>query len=368
MQNFVNKLEKLKKQNLYRQPKLMERGDNENIISFCSNDYLGLSQNPEIKQAAIEAINQYGFGATSSRYINSNNKLHSALEKKLAELKNCDDAIIFGSGYLTAIGVIPALVGRNDLIIADKLIHSSLIDGAKLSGAKLLRFHHNDVQHCQELLNKNRQEGQQCLIITETIFSMDGDLGRVDELLELAAKFDALLISDSAHCLSIASPLDKNHHQRHLKLGTLSKAVGGYGGYVCADAMLIDYLRNFAKSAIYSTALPPSVLAGNLKALEIIEQDHKNGGQLAKQALANADYFSSLLKLDKAQSAIVPIIIGDAQKTVEIAQAVKKQGFLISAIRPPTVELGKSRLRITFSALHKKQDIEKLAAIIAKTL
>jgi len=365
---FETKIEDLKAQNIYRSLRISDvlnhtqiRQNDKEFISFCSNDYLGLSQNSEVKKAAISAIEKYGFGAGSSRYISGNNSLYQKLENHLAKIKNCEDAIVFGSGYLSGVSTIAALAHKSDLIIADKLIHSCLIDGAKLSGAKLLRFNHNDIAHAQKILENNRKKYQKCLIITETVFSMDGDLGKLPELLDLALKFGCLIVSDDAHGLGIIKHnFPEKFADLHLQIGTLSKAVGGYGGYVCGSKTTIDYLRNFAKSAIYSTALPPAILAGNLQALEIIENDKKLGAK----TLENAQYFCELLNLEKPQSAIVVLIIGDAKKTLEMAQSLEKSGFLISAIRPPTVEKGKSRLRITFNSNHKKSDIEALAKLL----
>jgi 8-amino-7-oxononanoate synthase len=357
MNFFKSKLDDLKKNNLHRQPKKPVHDK----ISFCSNDYLCLSQNNDVKEAVINATKTYGAGSTSSRYISTNHDLNEQLEESLADLKNTDDAVIFGSGYLAGTSTIAALAQKNDLIIADKLIHSCLIDGAKLSGAKMLRFRHNDIKHAEEILTKNRDKYSKCLIITETVFSMDGDLGKVKELLELSLKFDCLMISDDAHGIGIVKiNLDKLGAKNYLQMGTLSKGVGGYGGYVCGSNMMIDYLRNFAKSAIYSTALPPGTLAGNLKSIEIIKKDTT----LAKKALQNANYFCELMDINEAKSCIVVVIIGDAQETVDLSKQILNKGYLVSAIRPPTVEIGKSRLRITFSANDEKSDILKLATAI----
>ncbi len=353
-QHFQEKLLNLKAKNLYRAPKQ----NNGELLNFCSNDYLGLAKNKAVKNVAIKAIEQYGVGAKASRYVFSDNSFAQKLETKLANLKECDAAIALGSGYLSGVGVIPALVGKGDLIIADKLIHSSLIDGCKLSGAKLVRFRHNDLKHCQILLKEKQSTGK-CLIITETVFSMDGDLGKVDELLALAKKYNCLILTDDAHGLGTIKPKYQKHDY-HLQCGTLSKAAGSYGGYVCGSNLMIDYLRNFTKPAIYSTALPASVLAANLKAIEIIARDQK----LGKKALENAEYFCDLIGFAKPESTIVPIIIGDTAKALAISQKLKQNGFLISAIRPPTVKAGKSRLRITFCADHKKNDIKKLAELI----
>jgi 8-amino-7-oxononanoate synthase len=373
MNFYSSALQNLKEKNLYRQ--LVEsdvvgavtvRRGKKKFISFSSNDYLGLSQNSEVKKSAIAAIEKFGLGAGASRYITGNNSLYTKLEKEIACMKNCDEAIVFSSGYAAAIGVIPALVGEGDLIIADRLIHSSLIDGAKLSGARLLRFLHNDVAHCKKILEENRLKFKKCLIITETVFSMDGDVGRISELLELAKNFDCLFLSDAAHDLWIRpSPQPSptlatlGGEGVVLQLGTLSKSVGTLGGYVAGDKILIEYLRNFAKSAIYSTALPPAVLAASIASLKIISK--KN---LGKKSLKNAEYFCDLMNLPKPESAIVVIIIGENKKTLEIAKKIADQGFLISAIRPPTVESGKARLRITFSSKHKKAQIKKLAEIL----
>ena len=402
-------LENLQEKNLYRSltesdsidSTTIQRG-NKKYISFSCNDFLGLSHHKKIKQAAIKAIEKYGLGARASRYVTGNNGLYTKLEKAIADFKNCEDAMVFSSGYAGAIGVIPALVGEGDLIVADKLIHSSLIDGAKLSQARLMRFLHNDILQARNILVENRAKFKKCIIITETVFSMDGDLGDIEGLLKLAREFDAILISDDAHGLwmkgheRVDGVTNSIQHQsgvtnsiqhrvqhqssatrsalelggvcnsaytfmpsNHIQMGTLSKAIGSLGGYVAADKVTIDYLRNFAKSQIYSTALPPAVLAASLAAIKIISK--KN---LGKKALENAQYFCELMNLPKPLSAIVVIIIGDNKKVLTIAANIKAKGFLVSAIRPPTVEVEKSRLRLTFSAEHKKSDIKKLVEVL----
>ncbi len=390
MNFYADAIESLKEKTLYR--KLVESDVTyKNLISFASNDYFGLSQNAAVKKAARDAIKKYGVGSGGSRYITGNNSLYTKLEKEIARIKKCDEAIVFSSGYACAIGVIPALVCDGDLIVADRLIHTSLIDGAKLSGARMMRFLHNDVEHARRILAENRSKFKKCLILTETVFSMDGDLGRIEELLKLAEEFDAILASDAAHDLFLQ---DSSHEggeesqepslrdsslklgmpsvgMRHLKLGTLSKAVGTLGGYVAGEQMLIDYLRIFAKPVIYSTALPASILAASIASLKIIENKNlgKNlGKSIGKKVLKNAEYFCDLMGLPKPQTAIVPIILGDNQRVVKIAAKLEELGFLISAIRPPTVEKNKARLRITFSSEHKKNQIKKLAEILSKTL
>ena len=402
MLNFYSTaLKSLKEKNLYRSlvksdataSTTIFRGTKK-LTSFCCNDYLALSQNSRVKNAAIAAIKKFGVGAGASRYVTGNNSLYEKLEKQIAKMKNCSDSIVFSSGYAAAIGVVPALVCEGDLILMDRLMHSCAIDGAKLSGARLMRFFHNDIAHAKKILEENRHKFKKCLIVTETVFSMDGDLGEVFELLKLAQEFDAVLLSDDAHGIGIALPLREGRTatqfgagskdfslastptrlrfasstlpqaegkacERHLQLGTLSKAVGTLGGYVVGDKNLIDYLRNFAKSQIYSTALPPAILAASLASLKIISK--KNLGQ---KALENAEYFCAQMNLPKPQSAIVPIILGENKKTLAAAKKLEERGFLVSAIRPPTVEAGKARLRVTFSSAHKKSQIKKLALVL----
>jgi 8-amino-7-oxononanoate synthase len=284
-------------------------------------------------------------------------KVYQKLEKQIAKMKNCSDAVVFSSGYAAAIGAIPALVGAGDLIVADRLIHSCLIDAAKLSGARLIRFLHNDISHAAEILTQNRHNFKKCLIVTESVFSMDGDLGKIDDLLQLAQKFDCFLLSDCAHDLFLDSGLP---NWQHLKMGTFSKSAGALGGYVAGNATLIDYLRNFAKSQIYSTALPPAILAASLASLKIIEK--KN---LGAKALKNAQFFCQLMNLPNPQSAIVPIILHDNKKVLKAAKKLEQNGFLVSAIRPPTVENKKARLRFTFSSAHQKKQIVDLASLFS---
>ncbi len=368
MLNFYSTaLQSQKEKNLYRSlaksdavaATTIRRGAKK-LTSFCCNDYLALSQNTQVKNAAIAAIKKFGVGARASRYVTGNNSLYAKLEKQIAKMKNCDDAIVFSSGYAAAIGVVPALVAEGDLILMDRLMHSCAIDGAKLSGARLMRFFHNDVSHAKKILEENRHKFKKCLIVTETVFSMDGDVGEVFELLKLAQEFDAILLSDAAHDLFLGKNFS---NKNHLQLGTLSKAVGTLGGYVAGDKILINYLRNFAKSAIYSTALPPAILAASIASLKIIEK--KNLGQ---KALENAEFFCQLMNLPKPESAIVPIILGENKKTLAAAKKLEERGFLVSAIRPPTVEVGKARLRITFSSAHKKSEIKKLALVLREEI
>jgi len=334
----------------------VKRGKKE-LISFSSNDYLGLSQHPDVIAAAAEALKKYGAGAGASRLITGNHPLYSELETSLAQYKGTEAAIVFGSGYLANLGAIPALVGKNDLILADRLAHACILDAAKVSDATLMRFAHNNIEHCRMLLESTRAEYQHCLIVTETVFSMDGDRAPIKVLAGLAKEFDAWLLTDDAHGLGIVKSAPAN-----IQMGTLSKAAGSYGGYVCGSKTLIEYLKTAARSVIYSTGLPPATVAASLAAIKIMGLQPK----LAEKALANARHFTSLMGLEKAESAIVPVVVKETERALKLATALEERGFLVVPIRPPTVPENTARLRFAFSALHEKSQIEAVAKILQK--
>lgn len=328
--------------------------DGVRLLSFCSNDYLGLSRHPQVIHAAEEAPRIYGTGAGASRLVSGNHPLYAPLESSLAHAKSTEAALVFGSGYLANLGTITALVGKGDLIVADRLVHACMIDGAQLSGAKLLRFAHNDLADATRILETHRAQYRHCLILTETIFSMDGDLAPLDAILALASTHDAWVLSDDAHGIpythaSSAAP-------NHVQLGTLSKAIGAYGGYVCGSRTLIDYLTTTARSFIFTTGLPPATLAAAATALELIHSDEA----LRSRPLALAKQLTHNLGLPPAQSQIVPIIVGDSATALQAAEQLKQQHILISAIRPPTVPQGSARLRITLSAAHTDEELLQL--------
>lgn len=335
----------------------VRRGGKE-FISFSGNDYLGLSRHPEVVAAAAEALKKYGAGAGASRLVTGNHPLYSELEAALAQYKNTEAACVFGSGYLANLGTIPALVGKNDLILADRLSHACMLDAAKLSDATLMRFAHNNIEHCRMLLEANRHEFQHCLIITETVFSMDGDRAPLKVLAALAKEFNAWLLTDDAHGIGIvkSAPAD-------IEMGTLSKAAGSYGGYVCGSKTLIDYLKTAARSVIYSTALPPATIAASIAAIKIMQQEN-----LGEKALENARYFTNLMGLGKAESAIVPVIVNETERALKLSATLEEKGFLVAPIRPPTVPENTARLRFTFSALHAKKDIERVTEILKEAL
>lgn len=326
------------------------------LISFSCNDYLGLSHHPAVVEAAKSALALYGSGAGAARLVTGNHPLYAQLEAKLAVWKGAEAALVFGSGYLANTGIIPAIVGKGDLILADKLVHACLIDGAQLSGAKLLRFKHNDMNDCERLLATQRGNYAHCLIVTDHVFSMDGDVAPLEKLGELAAVHDAWLMADGAH------NLEGTHPPVDLYVGTLSKALASYGGYVAASQDVIDYLATSSRSFMFSTGLPPSAVAAALGALEILIADPA----LAEAPLARARVFTETLGLPQAQSPIVPLLMGEESRALSAAAVLEEAGFMAVAIRPPTVPEGTSRLRFAFSALHREEDVLRLAAVIRK--
>jgi 8-amino-7-oxononanoate synthase len=328
------------------------------LLSFSCNDYLNLSQHPQVKAAAIAATETYGVGAGASRLVTGNHPLFTGLEARLARLKGTEAACVFGSGYLANMGIIPALVGSADLILADELSHSCILAGAKLSGATVLPFRHNDLDHLEELLTRHRAQHRHALIATDAVFSMDGDLAPLDDMAALATARDCWLMSDDAHGVGVLSQ-DRNRAVP-LQMGTLSKAIGGYGGYLCASQAVIDLVKTRARSFIYSTALPPASAAAAIAALDLIAADPAT----AARPLAKARAFTRRLGLPDAASPIVPIIIGEAGAALEASRLLEDEGFLVVAIRPPTVPPGTARLRIAFTAQHPDGEIERLADTI----
>lgn len=338
------------------------RRDERPLISFCCNDYLNLSHHPAVIAASQDATKRFGTSAGASRLITGNVPLYSILEDKLARLKQTEAAIVFGSGYLTNIGVIPCLVDSNDMIVADELNHSCLFAGAQLSGASLYIYEHGNADACRAILERERPRHTKCLILTDGVFSMDGDIAPLNDLASMARRFDAWLMSDDAHGLGVLGggrgssfTLD-GKEDIPLQMGTLSKAVGTYGGYLCASSSVIDLIRNRARSFVYSTGLPPGTLAAAIKALEIIESDEA----LCAAPLANARAFCRRLNLPEPESNIVPLVLGEADRVMRASAALVERGYLVTGIRPPTVPEGTARLRLTFTAAHSGEDIDGL--------
>jgi 8-amino-7-oxononanoate synthase len=336
------------------------------LISFSCNDYLNLTHHPAVKAAAIAAIEKYGTGAGASRLVTGNHPLLNVLEEQLAKLKGAQAACVFGSGYLANAGIIPSLVGEGDVLLLDEFTHSCLWAGAQLSRAKVLTFRHNDMAHARDLLSQHRAQHEHALIVTDGVFSMDGDLAPLHELSALGARYDAWLMSDDAHGLGVLGEgrgsgfADGRKARIDLQMGTLSKALGSYGGYLCASRAVIDLIKTRARTLVYSTGLPPASVAAAIAALDVIEA---NPG-LAARPVEKARRFTQALDLPLAQSPIVPLVLGEETVALEASQMLEKAGFLVTAIRPPTVPVGTARLRFAFTAGHPDAEIAQLAQVV----
>ncbi|MGB5949119.1 MAG: 8-amino-7-oxononanoate synthase [Parvibaculum sp.] len=342
------------------------RRNGRELVSFCCNDYLNLSHHPRVIAAALAATERYGTGSGASRLVTGNHPLFAVLEARLARLKQAEDCVIFGSGYLANLGIVPALAGPGDLILADELSHSCLLAGTRLSGAEAHIFRHNDLAHLEELLAARRAGARHCLILTDGVFSMDGDLAPVHEMAALAKAHDAWFMTDDAHGIGVlgegrgSSFIGGAKADVPLQMGTLSKAIGSYGGYLCASRPVVDFIRTRARTLIYSTGLPPASVAAAIAALDVIEEEPDYAALPVKKARA----FTGALGLPEAESPIVPIVIGDEKATLDASALLEAEGFLVTAIRPPTVPAGTARLRFTFTAAHRDEDIDRLAALV----
>ena len=344
--------------------------DGKRLLSFSCNDYLNLTQHPAIKQAAKAAIETYGAGSGASRLVTGNHPLYAQLEARLARIKQTQAAVVFGSGYLANAGIIPVLIGRDGLVLADELSHACLFAGAYLSRGRVMTFLHNDVAHARELLVEHRAGHDHALIVTDGVFSMDGDLAPLADLLALANEHDAWLMSDDAHGLGVvgggrgSSYVGNTHIPVPLQMGTLSKAVGAYGGYLCASTSVIDLIRNRARTLIYSTGLPPACVAAAIAALDLIERDPG----YAALPLQKAKAFTQASGLPDAQSPIVPVIIGAEEATLAASRLLADEGYLAAAIRPPSVPASTARLRLTFTAQHPDDRVARLAGLVREKI
>lgn len=340
-------------------------GANNLMISFTDNDYLGLSTHPDVIDAATTAMRIYGAGAGASRLVTGNYPLYRILERKIAEIKGAEDAVVFGSGYLANVGIIPSIIGKNDLILADELVHTCIHAGMSLSGARTQFFRHNDVDHAKDLLSKLRGNFERCMIVVDGVYSMDGDIAPLRKLAELASAHDAWLMSDDAHGLgTIGDGRGAVHHCGvgklvPLQMGTLSKAVGSYGGYVACSKPIADLMRTRARSFIYTTGLPPAAVGAAIKSLEIIQ----NNMALVARPVKLARLFAEALDLPKPDTPIVPLVIGQEDEALRASSMLADEGFKVTAFRPPTVPDGTSRLRFTFSASHRDEDVARLTKV-----
>ncbi|HWE77645.1 MAG TPA: 8-amino-7-oxononanoate synthase [Pseudolabrys sp.] len=367
------KLDALDRQNLRRSLTETVREDGiwverngRRLLSFSCNDYLNLTQHPQVKAAAAEALAKYGAGSGASRLVTGNHPLYAELEARLASIKHAEAAVVFGSGYLANAGIIPALIGKDGLIVIDALAHACLYAGSQLSRGRVFTFRHNDVAHARELLETHRAAYDRALIVTDGVFSMDGDLAPLEQLHALGDEHDAWLMSDDAHGLGVvgggrgSSFAGNAHVPVPLQMGTLSKAIGAYGGYLCASAAVIDLMRGRARTLVYSTGLPPAIVAAAIAALDIIQREP----DYAALPVQKAQAFTRKVGLPDAVSPIVPIVIGSEADALAASDMLANEGFLAAAIRPPTVPAGTARLRLTFTAQHPDEQIARLAGLV----
>lgn len=366
---FLKQLANLKEHHLYRSRKVIDSAQStqiningQTVINFCSNDYLSLANHPQVKEAFKQGVDEYGVGSGASHLVSGHSKAHHELEAALAEYTGQERALLFSTGYSANLGVFSALKDELDWILQDKLNHASLIDGNQLSGLPLQRYLHNDVASLEKKAGKQTGKG---MIVTDTVFSMDGDQAKIGDLQKIANFSNAILMQDDAHGFGVFKP---NIPDNSIYMATLGKAAGTMGAFVAGNEDFIEFMIQKSRPYIYTTAISPAICVATLKSLDLIKQ----GDQKAK-LLANIDFFRNFstalsLPISKSNSTIQPLIIGDSEKALSISQKLFDQGFYVSAIRSPTVPKGTERLRITLSANHTQSQIEQLLTQIKHAL
>ena len=369
---IARELEEIEALGLRRRPKLIEGPvgprvfiDGRQTLLLCSNDYLGLSSHPGVGRAAKAAVDEYGAGSGASRLVSGTLPIHAQLEAALARFKGTEAALVFGSGYLANMGIVSTLVGRGDIIYSDEFNHASIVDACRLSRGTTKVFPHAGVSALEEMLTDGGACGRR-LIVTDGVFSMDGDIAPLPELARLASEYDCRLMVDDAHATGVVGPEGKGSASHfgleghvEIQMGTLSKALGNYGAFVAGSRELIDLLVNRSRSFIFSTALPPASAAGALEALKVIEREPEKrlrlwrNASILKEGLASAGF-----DLGPSETFIIPVMIGGARACVEMAAALLDEGVFAQAIRPPSVPEGASRLRVSPTAEHTRDDFE----------
>ena len=345
--------------------------EGKSFLNFASNDYLGLAGDDRLIEAAIAATQAYGTGSTGSRLITGHRELHRQLECAIARLKQTEDAIVFSSGYLANLGTIAAIVGKRDLILSDQFNHSSLRNGAIVSGATILNYAHCDMQDLRTKLTQQRSHFQRCLILTDTIFSMDGNLCPLPQILDLADEFNCMVLVDEAHATGVMGRTGAGCVEHFgctgrsiIQMGTLSKSLGSLGGYVTGSSALIDFLRNRAASWIYTTGLSPADTAAAIAAIEIVQHEPQRREKLWQNiALFKQHINQHALELLPSESPIVCLQLSDVETALRVGQSLRDAGIFAPAIRPPTVPT--SRIRLTIMATHDRQHIEQLTSALS---
>ena len=373
--NLCVQLDELKRADLYRSRRVIESGqgiylhvDGRKVLNFCSNDYLGLANHPDVIASFKQAADKYGVGSGSAHLVCGHGREHHALEEELADFTGRDRALLFSTGYMANLGVIAALLGKGDIVYEDKLNHASLLDGGLLSGARFKRYLHNDIDNLRLKMQGMAAE-HQAMIVTDGVFSMDGDFACLAALAEIAEQSKALLMVDDAHGFGVlgktgAGLVERcalNQQQVPLLVGTLGKAFGTSGAFVAGSEVMIETLIQKARTYIYTTALPPAIAAATRTSLQRVKQDgwrREKINSLVARFQTGAKQLG--LSLMPSESAIQPIVLGSSDLAMQASDDLLQQGFWVSAIRPPTVPQGSARLRITFSALHQEQHIDQL--------
>jgi 8-amino-7-oxononanoate synthase len=341
------------------------------LVNFGSNDYLGLAADPYIASAIPDFSGEFGWGSGSSPLVSGNSSLQQSLEREVAGFLGTEDAIVFPTGFAANAGTIPCLVGRGDAIFSDALNHASIIDGCRLSGATIHVYRHRDVDHLRELLDETKFTARR-LIVTESLFSMDGDLAPLTQLAEIAAEHSAMLMVDEAHATGVFGKSGRGLCEQigvengvHVHLGTFSKALGSVGGFVAGSAQLVEWLRNRARTYMFSTAAPAVAAVATRRALAIASSDQDRREGLLELSKRTRDALRSHgFDIGASESQIVPVILGDARRAVAASAELREMGFFVPAIRPPSVPDGQSRLRISLTALHTSQHVDDLIAAL----
>jgi 8-amino-7-oxononanoate synthase len=345
------------------------------LVDLSSNDYLGLADHPALIEGAKKAMEKWGTGARASRLMSGDLEIHHRLESAIAALKGKEAGLLFGSGYLANTGIIPALCGRNDVIYSDRLNHASIVDGVLLSRARFYRFRHNDLNHLEDLLKSHRVRYRRALIVAESVYSMDGDLAPVSELLELKARYGAMLMIDEAHATGVFGVKGEGIISQtradavDVILGTFGKALGGYGAFVAVSNRMRQFLLNRARTFIFSTALPPAVIGANLAAVKLLDEEPERRSRVCALALELRRSLKKDLGLNiSSESQIVPVIVGGSRSALNLAESLRDEGFFVKAIRPPTVPEGTARIRLSVTANHSAKDMRRLLEALSRGL
>lgn len=347
--------------------------DGREYVDFSSNDYLGLSGHPKLKKAAIEAIDKFGAASCASRLLSGDAEIFHQLEDRIAKFKGKEAALVFNSGYQANVGIISSLFTKGDCIFSDRLNHASIIDGILLSQARIFRFQHNSLEHLESFLKKERDKFKNALIITESIFSMDGDRAPLKELVRLKEKYNCRIMVDEAHATGVFGENGSGLVEEEglsdridLIMGTFSKALAGFGAYLATSKNTADYLVNTCRSFIYSTALPPAVIAGNLASLKLIKDEPHRRKILLSRAKMLRDKLQKKGFCVKGSSQIIPVILGDNLRALEFAKKIQEKGYWVLPVRPPTVPAGQARLRLSLSYYHNEETLNKLIDAISE--